>query len=188
MCDEFSFDTIYPEKITVYLYYIDDNTSNTDLESILEMEEIKKYFDEFIKINVEYESICLRNTNIENIIEKIYYSNPNNFIVFFNAKFIISDVSYTFSKINNIIREVPTNFDIILFKETNDKNKIREWIENIQLPNLAIVRKDSLYKLIHKKFDDIQIFYSNENITKSFMENLEESIFSIYQNLIDWIG
>ncbi len=189
MEDEFGFEDIYPEKMTVYIYYLDENNQdkNGDVESILEMEEIKKYFDELIKINVEYESICLRNNNIQQIFEKIYYSNPYNFIILYNAKFEIVDISYTFSKIYKVIKTVPINFDIIFFGDSNDSNKIVEWVDG-KLPNFAIIRKDSLYKFINKNYENIQIYYSNENIKKGFIENLQESVFNIYQSVADWIN
>ncbi len=186
-----SIDSLYKEKTRIYIYYHDPSKEinhETDLETIWEMEEMKQYFEQLDTLGMDYKPI-LQNEMNERFFEKIYYQDSNSYIILYNAAIPIQNFSFTINAIHQAMDRLPPNFDILLFKEFRDHNQISKWVSHMkELPSLAVIRKDGLFKISYKLWNQIQVYYSGEEVRESFYHKWENYFLDKFENLFDWFG
>ena len=187
-----SMEMVYKEKMSMYLYYFnkeeDKDQKEMNIENIWEMEVMKQYFEQLEELGIDYHPVILQK-NDTTFFEKIYYQDPNPIILFYNAAFPIHDFGFTQKVIERALQQLPTNFDILLFKECKDDNQVKKWLEDVQhMPTFAVIRKDAFFKIIYKMWNQIQVYYSSENISKSFYTKWEDYLNEKFDNIFDWFG
>jgi hypothetical protein len=192
MDEEVGIDTFYKEKMSMYIYYydpvMDHEMKEINIENILEMEEMKKYFGELEELGIFYHPVILQKNDLS-FFEKIYYQDKNSTIIFYNAAFPIHDFSFTLKAVDRAFQQLPNNFDILLFKECKDHNRIKTWPEGIEnMPTFAVIRKEALFKITYQLWNQIQVYYSNEEISKSFLVKWEDYIMDKIDHVIDWFS
>lgn len=192
MEDSLGIETVYKEKISMYIYYYDKDVAENDkeinIENIWEMEVMKQYFVQLEELGIEYHPVILKENDI-GFFEKIYYQDSNPMIIFYNASYPIVDFGFTFSTIERAMKNLPNNFDILLFKECKDHNQIERWIEDMEyMPKLAVIRRDGIFKIIYKMWSQIQVYYSKEEVSKSIYAKWEDYFLGKFENILDWFG
>jgi hypothetical protein len=102
---------------------------------------------------------------------------------------MIHDFGFTMKSIERGLENLPSNFDILLFKECKDHNQVEKWIENVEyMPTLALIRKEGLFKITFKMWSQIQVYYSNQEISKSFYSKWEDYFVNKFESIFDWFG
>jgi len=146
------------------------------------MEEMEKY-------ELHYQPISVQDNMFKTYIEKIHYQERNSYIVLYNCFYQIDDYKYFDKIIHDSMKQVPIHFDIILFKECKDDNRIEKWFqnENPVFPTITIIRKDSLFKIINEDYDNLKIYYSDLSVNKSYINKFQDYIHNSYISFIDWL-
>jgi hypothetical protein len=133
-----------------------------------------------------YHPVVLQKNDLS-FFEKIYYQDKNQVILFYNAAFPIQRFSHALKSVDRAYQQLPPNFDILLFKECKDHNRIKTWPEDIQnMPTFAVVRKEALFKITYQLWNQIQVYYSSEDISQSFLTKWEDYIITKMDLVIDW--
>ncbi len=186
-----NYDDIYPEKISYYIFFYSDEMEKLykDMENIIQIEEIKVCMEEMENNNLNYQPITVQNSLLKIYLEKIYYQERNSYVVLYNCFYEIDDYKYFDKIVHDSIKQVPIQFDIILFKECKDDNRIENWFQNENpiFPTISIIRKDSLYKILNGNFDNLKIYYSDLSINKSFINKFQDYIQNSYISILDWL-
>lgn len=187
-----SIETVYKEKMSMYIYYYDQNADSEqkeiNIENIWEMEVMKQYFEQLEELGIDYHPIILQK-NDTTLFDKIYYQDPNSIILFYNAAFLIHDFRCTQKAIERALQQLPNNFDVLLFKECKDHNHVQKWLEDVEhMPTFAVIRKDAFFKMTYKMWNQIQVYYSHEEISKSFYAKWEDYLNQKLDTILDWLN
>jgi hypothetical protein len=181
-----SYDAYFPPKFKIYLYYHRENEDKRDydVEMIYEMEEIKNVREKLNEMEIKHDILPFYHyypQHFHLFFEKLYFTEQIPYIVFYNCIYPIDNMLLFIHHIQEGIQEMKEN-DILLYEmedEEREEREVKRWIEEGKIPRFAILKQDSFYKILHKKYEMIQI--------KNYF--LSTSIFhkNIFQQLFDFL-
>jgi hypothetical protein len=173
-----SYDAFYPPQFKIFLYYHNENSDNKDydVEMIYEMEEIKNVRDKLEEMEIKHDLLPFYHYyphHFHLFFEKLYFTEPTPYIILYNCVQPIQNILIFIHHIQEGIQEMKEK-EILQFEMDDwerDERDIKKWMEEGKLPTFAIFKKDSFYKIFHKKYELIQI--QNYPISKSvFQKNI----------------
>lgn len=163
---------------------IEDNELTYENILMIGYEEFKNKKIEYENNNfqVEYFNIY---ANLKWIFEKFRFQSNEDIVILMNCyyEYYFEEEKNLRSYINESLKEIGNDFDIILNKSLEDSNNISEWIKG-DLPKLAIVKRDSYEKIKNNDYNNLKIYYSN---IKIYENELFYNINSYYNSIVNYI-